>query len=148
MGQRSILIGCISLLLLGCQQENKQEYLLGEWYNESVRVDIDALDGEADSVFTVPAGQWEDILQIKPIHTTYKSDGTYESLYTDLDGSFLQKNSGQWEMIGDSLYLTQEGQTTGYYFEWQEGKGLFEGFLDWDTDGNTDDFYSGVQIKK
>ena len=148
MGQRSILIGLLALMVASCTNNNYEEKLLGEWYNESLRVDIDALDGQVDSVFAVPAGSWEDILQIKPILTTYKADGTYESVYTRLDGSLLQKSSGQWAMRGDSLFLTSQGLTTGYHFEWQEGKGLFEGYLDWDTDGHPDDFYSGIQIKK
>ena len=148
MGQRSILIGMLAIVVASCSSYDYEEKLLGEWYNESLRVDIDALDGQTDSVFFVPAGSWEEILQIKPILTTYKSDGTYESVYTRLDGSLLQRASGQWSMRGDSLYLTSQGLTTGYHFEWQEGKGLFEGYLDWDTDGHPDDFYSGVQIKK
>lgn len=135
-------------LLASCSNNNNEGYLVGEWYNQSIRVDIDALDGQIDSVFSVPSGQWEEILQIKPISTTFKSDGTYESVYYNLDGSVLQKNSGVWKMKSDSLYLTQQGLTTGYLFQWQEGKGLFEGYLDWDTDGQTDDFYSGVQIKR
>lgn len=148
MGQRSLLIGLMVLFLASCTAHNNEEYLLGEWYNESIQVDIDALDGEADSIFSVPAGRWEEILQIKPINTTFKPDGTYESIYYELDGSVMQTTVGQWEMKNDSLYLTSQGQTTGYYFEWQEGKGLFEGYLDWDTDGHADDFYSGIQIKR
>lgn len=148
MGQRSTLIFLLVLSIASCSTKNNEEYLLGEWYNESVRVDIDALDGQIDSVFSVPAGKWEEILQIKPINTTYKPDGTFESIYYNLDGSVLQKTSGRWELKKDSLYFTEQGQTTGYLFQWQEGKGLFEGYLDWDTDGQEDDFYSGVQIKK
>lgn len=148
MGQRSMLIAMLVGLLASCSNNNHEKHLIGEWYNESIRVDIDALDGYIDSVFAVPAGKWEEILQIKPINTTFKSDGTYESVYYNLDGSVLQKNSGVWKMKSDSLYLTQEGLTTGYLFQWQEGKGLFEGYLDWDIDGQTDDFYSGVQIKR
>ncbi|HEY9116413.1 MAG TPA: hypothetical protein VIN11_01230, partial [Roseivirga sp.] len=119
MGQRSILIGMLAIVVASCSSYDYEEKLLGEWYNESLRVDIDALDGQTDSVFLVPAGSWEQILQIKPILTTYKSDGTYESVYTRLDGSLLQKASGQWSMRGDSLYLTSQGLTTGYHFEWQ-----------------------------
>ncbi|WP_420385015.1 hypothetical protein [Roseivirga sp.] len=148
MGQRSMLMGLLAILVAGCADNNYEEHLLGEWYNESVRVDIDALDGEVDSVFSVPAGKWEEILQIQPILTTYKKDGTYESIYRELDGSLLQKSSGEWMMRGDSLFLTSQGMTTGYHFEWQEGKGEFRGYLDWDSDGIADDFYSGIQIKK
>lgn len=147
MGQRSMLIIMLGFLIASCSNIN-EEYLVGEWYNESIRVDIDALDGEADSIFSVPAGSWEEVLQIKPISTTFRQDGTYLSVYYNLDGSVLQESSGVWKMKRDSLYLTQEGQTTGYLFQWQQGKGLFEGYLDWDTDGHEDDFYSGVQIKK
>lgn len=148
MGQRSILICLLVLGFASCSSTNNEEYLVGEWYNESLRVDIDALDGKADSIFLVPVGSWEEILQIKPINTNFRPDGTYESVYYNLDGSELQRSSGEWQMERDSLYLTSQGLTTGYHFQWQEGKATFEGYLDWDTDGHADDFYSGVQIKK
>lgn len=148
MGKRSTLTCLIMLLLASCSTSNNEEYLLGEWYNESIKVDINALNGSADSVFTVPVGQWEQILQIKPINTNFKPDGTYESIYYNLDGSELQRSAGEWELKRDSLFLTSMGETTAYYFQWQEGKASFEGYLDWDMDGNADDFYSGVQIKR
>lgn len=113
-----------------------------------MQVKIDALDGNVDSVFNIPKGQWEAVLKIKPILTTYLEDGNYNSEYINLDGSPLQTSTGQWRVEGDSLYLTEQGQTTAYFFEWQEGRATFKGYLDWDNDGASDDLYVGVQVKK
>jgi len=121
---------------------------LGQWYNESMAVKINALDGTVDSIFSVPAGQWEAILGIKPILTTYTEDGKFNSDYISLEGEVLQSKTGEWELKGDSLFLTEDGQTTAYFFDWREGKAGFIGYLDWDNDGHPDDLYEGIQIKK
>ncbi len=111
-------------------------------------VELDALDGSVDSVFSVPKGEWEAVLKIKPILTTYLEDGNYNSEYIGLDGNPLQTTSGKWGVEGDTLYLTEQGKTTAYFFEWQEGKAAFKGYLDWDNDGLEDDLYVGIQVKK
>ncbi|OEK02416.1 hypothetical protein BFP97_13185 [Roseivirga sp. 4D4] len=111
-------------------------------------VKIGALDGTVDSLFSVPAGQWEAVLGIKPILTTYTEDGKFNSDYISLEGELLQSKGGAWELKGDSLFLTEDGQTTAYFFDWREGKAGFIGYLDWDNDGHADDLYEGVQIKK
>ncbi len=110
-------------------------------------VKIDALDGSVDSLFSVPKGQWEAILGIKPIRTTYALEGKYTSEYISLAGELLQSKEGQWELKGDSLFLTEDNQTTAYFFDWREGKAAFIGYLDWDNDGHADDLYEGVQLK-
>lgn len=137
------------LLIFSCRANNsKRGLILGQWYNESIKVELDALNGDVDSVFNVPKGQWEAILKIKPILTTYTQNGKYSSEYVELNGEPLQTSNGEWEVKGDSLYLTERGQTTAYFFDWQEGKASFSGYLDWDNDGLKDDLYYGVQIKK
>lgn len=148
MGYRIGLLLTILFLVSSCKSEGKKDLILGQWYNESLKVELGALDGRADSVFNVPKGEWEAILGIKPILTTYKDDGTYSSEYIGLDDVPLQTSEGQWEVKGDSLYLTEQGQTTAYFFDWLEGKASFSGYLDWDNDGLEDDLYFGVQVKK
>lgn len=121
---------------------------MGQWYNESMQVDLNALEGNSDSTFSIPMGQWESVLDIKPILTTYLEDGSYSSRYTGLDGGLVRTVQGQWEVVGDSLYLTEENSTTAYFFNWQNGQGSFKAFLDWDGDGLSDDLYTGVQTKR
>ncbi len=99
-------------------------------------------------MYEVPKGKWEEVLKIKPIQTIYKDDGTYNSTYWDLDGTVMRETGGEWEMVGDTLFLTDSGVRTGYHVEWMEGKAAFSGYLDWDSDGDEDDLYRGVQIKK
>ncbi len=111
-------------------------------------VELDAKSGRIDSIFSVPAGEWEAILNIKPIETNYSREGTYSSDYISLEGEKLQTANGNWKLKGDTLYLTEDNKTTAYHFRWIEGKAIFRAFLDWDNDGMTDDLYTGIQIKK
>lgn len=140
-----ILAVCV--LVIGCSSQNTETLILGQWYNQSLEVKLNYPNG-GDSTFSVPAGHWEETLQIKPINTTYYKNGTFTSEYVALDGSPIQTTEGTWVVKGDSLYLTQDGVTGAYYFEWMDGKAAFTGLLDWDSDGNADDLYSGVQIKR
>lgn len=118
--------------------------ILGTWLNESLHVTYLG----RDSVFKVPAGQWEAVLKIKPIETTYKSDHTYSSNYFALNDSLMFTNKGTWALEGDSLALTTEGVTTKYLFTFKDGVGTFEGMLDWDQDGAANELYKGTQIKQ
>lgn len=113
-----------------------------------MQVELNAISGNSDSTFSIPKGQWESILNIKPILTTYLKDGTYSSRYTDLDGGIVRTVLGQWKVKNDSLFLTEENSTTAYFFTWQNDRGSFKAFLDWDGDGAADDLYTGIQIKQ
>ena len=121
---------------------------MGQWYNESLTVKLNAKSGYGDSSFVVPPGKWEEILEIKPILTTYLKNGTYHSQYENLKGQAIRESKGTWEVKGDTLYLTEEGITASYHFEWLDGKAKFTGYLDWDQDGVADDLYEGIQVKK
>lgn len=145
---RQALLLFMALAFVSCQSNTKKTQLLGQWYNESMSVQLGASDGEVDSLFSVPKGQWESVLGIKPILTTYAEDGSYTSEYISLEGELLQSKAGQWSLEGDTLFLTEDGQTTAYFFDWREGKAGFIGYLDWDNDGKANDLYEGIQIKK
>jgi hypothetical protein len=100
-----------------------------------------------DSIFKVPEGQWENILKIKPILTTYYPEGRYESKYYNLMDSLLFTSEGNWELKGDSLYLKEAGIITTYHVFLDLPKATFTGQLDWDQDGDSAEVYQGVQIK-
>lgn len=117
--------------------------ILGQWVNLSMEIKL----GRIDSVISVPEGQWETILQMKPIVTDFKSNGSYESKYTSLADTILFTDSGKWEMKQDSLYMTSGGNTTSYKFEYTNHVGTFTGYLDWDNDNLNNDLYIGRQKK-
>jgi len=142
-----LFFGLALCAISSCAKTNNAELIIGEWYNESMIVTIDHGKPE-ETAFKVPIGSWEEILGIKPILTTYTSDGNYTSVYTDLSGEVSMETFGTWEVKGDSIYLTENDITTAYKFVWMDGKAEFTGFLDWDEDGLLDDLYSGIQIKK
>ncbi|MGW8122222.1 hypothetical protein ACV07N_06135 [Roseivirga echinicomitans] len=142
-----LLFGLAFCLISSCSKTNNAEFIVGEWYNESMIVTIDHGKPE-ETVLKVPIGSWEEILGIKPILTTYDIDGSYTAIYTDLSGEVSMETYGTWEVKGDSIYLTENGLTTAYKFVWMDGKGEFTAFLDWDSDGLPDDLYSGIQVKK
>jgi hypothetical protein len=100
-----------------------------------------------DSIFNVPEGQWENILKIKPILTSYYPDGRYESKYYNLEDSLLFTSQGNWALNGDSIYLKEGGITTTYRFISALPRATFIGLLDWNQDGDVYEIYEGVQVK-
>ncbi len=84
---------------------------------------------------------------IKPIVTEFKKDGNFISTYYSLEGDMINESVGSWEMVGDSLIMTQEDQASYYYVKVTGMEATFIGYLDWDGDSIKDDLYSGVQQK-
>ena len=154
------LIIILAILYQACQTSTEQkketeetpgleQSITGVWENVSLTVDIESKAGIPDSTdrFEVPAGHWEDILQIKPIRTTYLGDSTFTSVYRDLNDSVVHTTSGEWFVKKDTLYLVSEGVTSGYHTVVKSDTGTFTGYLDWDQDSIPDDLYTGVQRK-
>ncbi|ELR70791.1 hypothetical protein C900_03399 [Fulvivirga imtechensis AK7] len=120
--------------------------MLGEWRNTSMKVKINADKG--DSIINVPEGQWEERLKIKPIRTTFKEDGTYTSEYRDLEDVVIMTRTGTWSVKGDTLTMGEEGNTYSYATRIVGNEAVFEGYIDWDEDGQEDDLYWGKQQKQ
>ena len=98
-----LFFGLVLCAISSCSKTNNAEFIIGEWYNESMIVAIDHGKPE-ETEFKVPIGSWEDVLGIEPILTTYTKDGKYASVYTDLSGEVSMETFGTWEVKGDSLY--------------------------------------------
>lgn len=116
--------------------------MLGTWSNLDMAVRF-----PGDSVFNVPEGSWEEVLSIKPILTTYSADSTYTSDYYSLGDSLMFTSTGKWWVALDSLYLQDQSGITAYGVTLSGNTGLFIGYLDWDSDGEKNDLYSGRQLK-
>ncbi|MEQ8924770.1 MAG: hypothetical protein RLO81_03090 [Fulvivirga sp.] len=122
---------------------NKQ--LVGTWQNLALHVTMKR--DSSDSVMVVPEGKWEEILKIKPIETTFREEGTYTSIYKSLSGQVMMTTEGTWSIDADTLMMTQNGITNSYHTTIEENVVTFKGVLDWDEDGENDDYYEGTQEK-
>lgn len=128
--------------------EDLKRALTGEWRNVSMKINITSLNNTSrDSVTDVPEGQWETILKIKPIRTNFKEDGTFRSEYRNLADSIVFVSEGTWLVTGDSLSMTESGNTSSYFLLVSNGRAEFTGYIDWDQDGEADDLYFGIQEK-
>ncbi|UII25262.1 hypothetical protein LVD15_18385 [Fulvivirga maritima] len=122
------------------------EAMLGEWRNESLEVTVEG--PERDSIIKVPVGKWEEVFQIKPVRTTFNSDSTFTSEYRSLEDSGIMVNNGVWYIEDDSLVYINRGKKFKYQVELEGDEAIFKGYVDWDDDGEVDDFYNGKQKKQ
>ncbi|SMD36311.1 hypothetical protein SAMN04488029_2825 [Reichenbachiella faecimaris] len=139
----------LGLGLVACSSADiNKELLIGTWKNTALKVKMNTFQNqEATKWLTAQRGQWEAVLQIKPIETTYFSDGRFQSTYTGLDNKRLGTEEGYWKLNGDSLILSSDNYNNSYKLEWTGNELRFVAWLDWDQDGNKDDLYDGWQVK-
>ena len=132
------------------------EILTGEWRNVTLDVKLFSAGGKNDSmaVIKVKEGQWESVMQFKPIRTHFlatnkgTNSGGYYSDYLALDGSFLFRRTGIYKIKGDSITIQEEGLIYNYFVEVLSDDELaFTSLMDWDSDGVVDDEYFGIQKK-
>ncbi|MEQ8688119.1 MAG: hypothetical protein RIE86_22640, partial [Imperialibacter sp.] len=99
---------CLACLLASCtSQPDNYELIEGEWRNVSLQlIQHTIANSSADSTLTIKNGDWDSVLQMRPIRTTFNSDGTYMSRYYNLSDSLIFESGGHWHFIGDSLYLS------------------------------------------
>jgi hypothetical protein len=142
---------CLACLLASCTSKpDNYELLEGEWRNVSLKlIQHTIANSSADSTLTIKNGDWDSVLQMKPIRTTFSSNGTYISRYYNLSDSLVFESGGHWHFIGDSLYLSSEEGDNSYLFQVLENnQARFVSRLDWDSDGQPDDEYDGIQQKQ
>ena len=137
------------ILCAACQQQNKlTKQLIGSWTNVDLKVSLNHhQEGDSAYQFEVPVGQWEAILNIKPILTDFRDDGSYRSEYRTLEDSLIREVEGKWQFNRDSLILIEAGTATLYHVEMVDSLVIFTSWLDWDQDGEADDLYTGRQVK-
>ncbi len=145
------LVLCLVVLMSSCStQPDNYELLEGEWRNVSLQlIQHSMANGSVDSTLIIKNGEWDSILQMKPIRTTFISNGTYVSRYYNLSDSLIFEAEGNWHFIGDSLHLVSEEGSNSYLFEMLDDRqARFVSKLDWDNDGLSDDLYDGIQRKQ
>ena len=85
------------ILWAACQPQTKlTKQLIGSWTNVDLKVSLNHHKvGDSAYLFEVPIGQWEAILNIKPILTDFRDDGSYRSEYRTLEDSLIREVEGQ-----------------------------------------------------
>ncbi len=122
--------------------------IVGEWSNNSMKVWVRSYNN-SDTSFIVEINEdtWEMKMNIKPIVTTIRQDGTYSSEFRNSFDSLIYRPEGTWLIDGDSLFMKDSQKEYKYQIFIDGGIAEFKSMIDWDKDGKADDEYSGIQIK-
>lgn len=149
-----IFLVALSVVVLACQpqgkkaEENGIHPLIGEWRNVDLSVEMDKKNGEPSRVFKVDENTWEDSLQIRPIRTYFRSDGTFNSEHFNLEDSLVLDPSGTWSTADEMITMITTrpfSDTTACEYQINGDVVTFGCWVDWDQDGDKDDWYLGTQ---
>ncbi len=124
--------------------------LQGEWRNVTLRIEIDKKQGEPSSVLELDEFTWEEKLQIRPIRTYFRDDGTFNSEHFNLKDSLVLNPEGTWSATASEIaMITQRPftDTTSCTYSLEGDVVTFGCWVDWDQDGEKDDWYLGTQKK-
>jgi len=135
----------------GFQQDTLRRQLIGEWRNVYLKIKLNINDKAAQPTVTeADSATWEARLGIKPIRTHFNQDNTYYSEYRNLKDSIVRRASGTWNIVGDSLTMTQtkpDASTLKMHVSIKGDHATFTGIIDFNGDGKKNDDYFGIQKK-
>ena len=145
---KKIIILFITVSICSCnnQRELRREQIIGKWTNISLLVTMKKLDGQ-DSILEANEHNWEQVLKIKPIISTFDEEGSFASEYSNLKGEIIREVQGKWDVRNDSLIIWTDGVETAYHFTIKGNRVKFRSQLDWDGDGESDDYYDAIQVR-
>ena len=130
----------------GDAQENG---IIGKWINSTIDVDLETYNN-SDTSFHVAINEdnWEIKMNIKPVETFLREDGTFQNNYLDTLGNIFHSNSGIWYLDGDSLFLEDENDEIYSFRVIVKGDVMeMHTVVDYDDDGKKDDQYFGTYKK-
>lgn len=142
------VVSCQNTKENSSSQEEQLATLVGEWTNLTLHVEMDKKNGEPSSVFDVNEKTWEEQLQIRPIRTYFRGDGTFNSEHFNLQDSLVLNPSGSWTASeGKITMITTKpfSDTTSCTYTIKGNVVTFGCWVDWDEDGEKDDWYLGTQ---
>ncbi len=124
----------------------QEQAIIGKWINSTIEVDLRTYNN-SDTSFRVSINEdnWKLKMNIKPVETTLRENGTFLNNYLDTLGIVFHSNSGIWYLDGDSLFLEEESGEV-YSFEVIVNGDVMEmhTIVDYDEDGEKDDNYFGT----
>jgi hypothetical protein len=149
---RIILV--LGIAMIGCAPKDSktlQSMIPGEWRNVYIKVILNNGGPDEKQLVESDSAHWEERVHIKPIRTFFASNGTYRSDYYTIRDSLFRTVTGKWRFSNDTLLMDQLTPAMSSYklkANLTDGLGVFEGMLDFDQDGNKDDYYLGKQRKQ
>jgi hypothetical protein len=153
---RLIVLLLAPLALAACEwgegeglMHREQNPLVGTWRTVSMEVWLNAQDDPPGvRALSVDEEVWSEVFGLQPAETRFDEDGSYETVYRDTDGELVQRMRGHWIIEDDEVTLFQvEPEAENQTYE-VSGLGTlqirFEGWVDWNSDGERTDRYVGV----
>ncbi|MCC6370078.1 MAG: hypothetical protein IT236_03630 [Bacteroidia bacterium] len=153
-------IGLVLLMafLYSCQSNEPQinqklsNQLIGEWRSVTMKLQLKTYkNSPSEKIVEVNENNWAQKLNMQPIRTFYRVDGTYNSLHLNLRDSAVLNPSGRWTVIGDTLHMMDTFPQRAPVFKYKlvlKGNELeLFGNDDLDNDGQADDVYYSKQRK-
>lgn len=128
-------------------EEDYKLRFIGDWEALWLNILVDN-DGEIDEIFVFQK-DFPLALGIQNNYTTYYDDGTLKSRYVGLDGEVIMEENAKWEITADSLFIQSDGDSVLYKYSYvvNGDTGFWETYVDWDGDGNQDDFMRGASLR-
>lgn len=148
----------IGLLAYSCQSEPKNQEaaaetldlaktLPGTWEMVSLQVQVNSFENTDSSyVLDIKEEEWERVFFVKPVKTYFELDNKYRRAYFNMNGDVVSEDRGMWNAFNDTLMMIEPNVTYQYIIS-EQPSGLlqFSALVDWDSDGEEDDEYLGVQ---
>lgn len=148
----------IGLLVSSCQSEPKNQEaaaetldlaktLPGTWEMVSLQVQVNSFENTDSSyVLDIKEEEWERVFFVKPVKTYFELDNKYRRAYFNMNGDVVSEDRGMWNAFNDTLMMIEPNVTYQYIIS-EQPSGLlqFSALVDWDSDGEEDDEYLGVQ---
>lgn len=146
------------LIVSSCQSEPRNqeaevetldlaETLPGTWEMVSLEVKVNSFENtDSTYVLKIKEEEWDKVYFVKPVKTYYELDNKYRRAYFNVNGDVVSEDRGMWNVFNDTLMMIEPNVTYQYIIS-QQPNGLlqFSAILDWDSDGEEDDEYLGVQ---
>jgi len=159
MNSKLFLILFIAALgLISCQQEpssnesaeptlDLDKTLPGTWELINITVKVNSFENTDSSyVEEIKEEQWEKTFFVKPVRTYYEMDNKYRRAHLNLEDDLMSESRGMWNTFNDTLMMIEPDATYQYVISKQpNGLLKFSTLLDWDSDGEKDDEYVGLQ---
>lgn len=156
--KRFLVLFIAALGLFSCQQESNSEAsapatldlaqtLPGTWELINIKVQVNSYENTDSSyVEEIKEEQWEKIFYVKPVRTYYEMDNKYRRAHLNLEDELMSESRGIWNTFNDTLMMIEPDATYQYIISKQpNGLLQFRTLLDWDSDGENDDEYVGLQ---
>lgn len=157
---KTLIYPIVFSILISCNNEEKKERngeltsrMVGDWRSVSMKLNMNSFrNSDSARVFEVTEENWESKMNIRPIRTIFRADGSYNTEHWNLADSLIYNPAGRWAVYGDSILMTDTfpsiGQAYRYKLVLKDSLVEFYGREDLDRDGLNDDDYFGIQRRQ